>query len=117
MLYLVTLAIALRWTLVEYKYTKFVRECLGRLFARDRALSLIWQQLIHCPFCNGCWAGYVVFLAFKFDFTDLIWSQLVEFWLFSLLVGYFSLISDCITKPLLIRFEELSRDKDEAQHQ
>lgn len=116
MLYLMMLAIALRWTLVEYKYTKFVREWLGGLFTRERSLDLVWRQLIHCPFCNGCWAGYVVFLAFKFDFSHLIWSQILEFWLFSLLVGYLSLISEAATKPLLVRFEVRSHGTDEAEH-
>lgn len=115
MLYLAMLAIALRWTLVEYKYTKFIREWLGGLFT-PRALNLVWQQLIRCPFCNGCWAGYVVFLVFKFDFSRLIWNQLIEFWLFSLLVGYLSLISEAVTKPLLVRFEVKLDGTDESEY-
>lgn len=101
--YLVCLAVALRWTLIEYKHTEFLRGFLTRSFAKNKYTSYVWQELLACPFCSGIWAGYVIFLVFKMEWPGITW-QLFEFWLFALVCGLASLIVELKMRDLLAKF-------------
>ena len=101
--YLILLAVALRWTLVKYKHTEFLRLFLGNIFNKNKFFHHAWQELLACPFCNGVWAGYVVFLIFKMEWIGVTW-QLLEFWLFSLTCGLISLILQLKMEKLLASY-------------
>lgn len=101
--YLILLAVALRWTLVEYKHTEFLRDFLLFLFSKNKFTHYAWQELIVCPFCNGIWAGYVVFFIFKMQWIGITW-QILEFWLFALACGLVSLILQLKMAKLLANY-------------
>ena len=101
--YLILLAVALRWTLVEYKHTEFLRDFLSFIFSKNKFTNYAWQELLNCPFCNGTWAGYVIFMIFKMQWTGVSW-QLLEFWLFSITCGLFSLFLQLKMEQLLANY-------------
>lgn len=103
--YLVLLALALRWTFVEYKHTEFLREFLTRIFNLNKYTAYAWKELLACPFCSGVWAGYAVFLVFKMEWFGLSW-QLFEFWLFALCCGLLSLIVELKLSAMLKDFTD-----------
>lgn len=50
-------------------------------------------KLIKCPFCKGCWSGYIIYLLFIFHYQGLDIKQVIDFALFSWSCGILSLIS------------------------
>lgn len=91
---------------MEYKYTGFIRDWLGMVFAKNKYLDVVWQALETCPICTGSWAGFVVFLVFCFDFSRFDVQQLIEFPIFAYTVGFLSLVLETLWSPLLDKYSE-----------
>lgn len=91
---------------MEYKYTGFIRDWLGMVFAKNKYLDVVWQALEICPICTGSWAGFVIFLVFCFDFSRFDVRQLIEFPIFAYTVGFLSLVLETLWSPLLNKYSE-----------
>lgn len=50
-------------------------------------------KLIRCPFCKGCWAGYILYSLFILNLEGIDFKQVIDFALFSWSCGVVSLIS------------------------
>ncbi len=57
-----------------------------------KGIYVVFDKLIGCHFCQGCWAGYLVYLILVVDFSNLTLNiqQGVEFALFSWSCGIIS---------------------------
>ena len=58
-------------------------------------LCKVLEKLLSCPFCKGCWAGYIIYLFLVIDFSNLNLDiqQVIEFAFFSWSCGFLSLVS------------------------
>lgn len=56
----------------------------------------VLEKLLGCPFCKGCWSGYIVYLLFIMDFNslELDLRQVMDFAIFSWCCGWLSLVSN-----------------------
>lgn len=54
------------------------------------------EKLLNCPFCKGCWAGYIIYLLFIMNFNSLVIDirQVMDFAIFAWCCGWLSLISN-----------------------
>lgn len=50
-------------------------------------------KLVKCPFCKGCWAGYILYSIYIFHYQGLDIKQVIDFALFSWSCGVVSLLS------------------------
>jgi hypothetical protein len=57
-----------------------------------KGVYLVFKKLIACPFCQGCWAGYLVYLLLVIDVNNLTLNiqQVIEFAFFSWSCGIVS---------------------------
>lgn len=57
-----------------------------------KGIHEVFYKLIFCPFCQGCWAGYLVYLLLVVDFSSLTLNvqQVIEFAFFSWSCGIIS---------------------------
>jgi hypothetical protein len=57
-----------------------------------KGIYLVFKKLIGCSFCQGCWAGYLVYLLLIVNFNNLTINiqQVVEFAFFSWSCGIVS---------------------------
>lgn len=53
----------------------------------------VMNKLVHCPFCKGCWAGYIIYSIFIFHYHGVDIKQVIDFALLSWSCGVVSLIS------------------------
>lgn len=58
-------------------------------------LNKIIEKLVRCPFCKGCWAGYIIYFLLILDFNNLSLDiqQVMDFALFSWSCGIISLVT------------------------
>lgn len=91
-------AIALRWLVIELKHLQSVRDAVSKLFARNSHTNWFFTEWIHCPFCNGCWMGAIVYLIFVMQ-----WSAIgfVEGFLFAISVGLLSFLLHLVQEVLV----------------
>lgn len=124
------LAIGLRWVLCRYRYTEFIRTGLTKFFSLDffpkaqlngieqNIFQYVWESLIDCPVCSGCWAGYVVFGLYGIKWGDFDLLNIALFWVFSLTCGYLSLIIESVSYPFLLAYENgMSNGSDEYENE
>ena len=57
-----------------------------------KGLYVVFDKLVNCPFCQGCWSGYLIYLLLVIDFNRLTLNiqQVVEFAFFSWSCGIVS---------------------------
>ncbi len=57
-----------------------------------KGVYVVFDKLVKCHFCQGCWAGYLVYLLLVVDFSSLTLNiqQVVEFAFFSWSCGIIS---------------------------
>jgi hypothetical protein len=57
-----------------------------------KGVYVVFDKLVKCSFCQGCWSGYLVYLFLVIDFTNLTLNiqQVVEFAFFSWSCGIIS---------------------------
>lgn len=57
-------------------------------------LYKVLEKLLSCPFCKGCWGGYIIYLLFIFNYHGVDLRQVADFAMFSWCCGWLSLISN-----------------------
>lgn len=57
-------------------------------------LYKVLEKLLGCPFCKGCWGGYIVYLLFVFEYHGIDIRQVMDFAIFAWCCGWLSLISN-----------------------
>jgi hypothetical protein len=57
-------------------------------------LYKVLEKLLNCPFCKGCWSGYIIYLLFVFQYHGVDIRQIGDFAIFSWCCGWLSLISN-----------------------
>lgn len=83
------IAVAFRWTMMSHSNTEFFREGMGKLFSIHPNLTLFWEKLSGCPFCNGVWFGAITYGIFIHS-DPLKWAG------FALLSGWLSYSTETI---------------------
>jgi hypothetical protein len=71
------------------------------IYSQDVPPNIYWlglyktlEKLLGCPFCKGCWGGYIVYLLFVFHYQGIDIRQVMDFAVFSWCCGWLSLISN-----------------------
>lgn len=57
-------------------------------------LYKVLEKLLNCPFCKGCWGGYIIYFLFIFNYHGVDLRQIADFGIFSWCCGWLSLISN-----------------------
>lgn len=91
-------AIALRWLVIELKHLQWVRDALIKLFAKNPHTNWFLTEWFHCPFCNGCWMGAIVYLIFVMQWSAV---GLVKGFLFAISVGFLSFLLHLVQEVLV----------------
>lgn len=71
------------------------------IYSQDVPPNIYWlglyktlEKLLGCPFCKGCWGGYIIYLLFVFEYHGLDIRQVMDFAIFAWCCGWLSLISN-----------------------